>query len=101
MNEFSLFSSASVNGIPLVFVVVGLVQLIGRLGLKGQAQLLSSLLIGAGLGILYQVQAAGALPSDLASWISVLFYGLGLGVVASGLYETGKEMLIKTMVGGV
>lgn len=89
--QFQQFIDASVNGIPLVAVVLGLVTLAGN-WVQGKAKLVVSLLIGAILGVGYQVSVTGV-PSDFAGWFGVIVYGLGLGLVASGLYDTGKKIV--------
>lgn len=91
--ELGIFVEASVKGIPLVAVVVGLVTLLGKVGLKGKAQLISALVTGLVLGVLYQMSLA--MPVDFAGWFGAVVYGLGLGLVGSGLYETGLNMLKK------
>jgi hypothetical protein len=84
------YVDAAVKGIPLVFVVLGLVQWTEKMGLKGKLQLGASMGIGLLLGVGYQ--ASLAIPGDFASWFAVIVYGLGLGVVASGIYEIAKKL---------
>lgn len=84
------FADVSVKGIPLVLVVLGLVAYLGKLGVKGKAQLISSMLIGLVLGAGYQLSQS--VPAGYSGWFGVVIYGLGLGLVASGIYETGMKM---------
>ena len=90
--DIQAYTDAAVNGIPLLFVVAGLVQVVGQFGVKGKAQLAASLVIGLVLGLGYQIAQLGA-PADFGGWFAAVIYGLGLGVVASGLYETAKKLL--------
>lgn len=82
------FSDAIVNGIPLVFVIAGLVQFAKKLNLKGEACTALSLGLGVVFGIAYQVQAG--LPATLGDWFGVIVYGLALGITTSGLYDVMK-----------
>ena len=85
-----------VNGIPLIFVVLGLVTFLGKMGLKGRWKLLGSLLVGSTLGCAYQYATAG-MPLDFAAYFSMVIYGLALGLVASGIYDTGKEIAARAV----
>jgi hypothetical protein len=89
--DIQAFTDAAVNGIPLLFVVAGLVQVCGMFGAAGKVQLACSLLIGLALGIGYQIAQLGV-PVGFAGWFAASVFGLGLGIVASGLYETAKKL---------
>ena len=91
--EWSSFFSVSVGGIPLIFVVLGLVTWIGKMGVSGKWLLVASLLIGLVLGVGYQISQA--IPTNFASWFATAVYGLGLGLVASGVYDTGVKIVSK------
>jgi len=84
---------AIVAGLPLVLVVLGLVEWVKRLGLAGKAVVIVSMAIGLALGLAYQVSIA--LPIDFAGWFGAAVYGIGLGLVASGIYDVGKSILNK------
>ena len=84
---------AIVAGLPLVLVVLGLVEWVKRLGLAGKAVVIVSMAIGLALGLAYQVSIA--VPIDFAGWFSAAVYGIGLGLVASGIYDVGKSILNK------
>lgn len=84
---------AIVSGLPLLLVVLGLVEWVKRLGLSGSPVILVSMGIGLVIGIAYQVSIA--LPTDFAGWFGAAVYGIGLGIVASGIYDTGKSILNK------
>jgi hypothetical protein len=74
-----------INGIPLVFVVMGLVELVKAFGLQGRALTAASFAIGLLLGIAYQVSLG--LPADYAGWFGAVVFGLALGLVASKVYD--------------
>ena len=84
---------AIVAGLPLVLVVLGLVEWVKRLGLVGKAVVIVSMAIGLALGLAYQVSIA--VPIDFAGWFGAAVYGIGLGLVASGIYDVGKSILNK------
>lgn len=83
------FSNALVAGIPLVLVVIGLVEWFKKMGLAGVWLNVASLAIGLVAGISYQVSLA--VPVDFAGWFGAVVYGLGLGLVASGLYDAVRN----------
>lgn len=80
-----MFENILVAGIPLLAVVIGLVQFIKGFGLSGNVVKLLSLTIGLLLGGAYQYSVAA--PVDFAGWFQLTVFGLGLGLVASGLYD--------------
>ena len=95
MFDGSTFFSVSVGGIPLIFVVLGLVTWLSKMGVSGKWLLVASLLVGLVLGSGYQIsQAMPWTISELTfgGWFAVMVYGLALGLVASGVYETGVKI---------
>lgn len=74
-----------VNGVPLVAVVLGLVEVSKRLGVEGRAAVAVSLGLGLVLGVGYQISVA--VPVDFAGYFGAAVYGLALGLTASGLYD--------------
>jgi len=74
-----------INGIPLFFVVMGLVELAKVFGASGK--LLTGISVGIGLvlGVLYQLSLG--VPADFAGWFGAVLYGLALGITASGVYN--------------
>lgn len=94
--DISEFASASVAGIPLVVFVIGAVAWLKQLGVQGRALTASSMVIGLVFGGGYQVFASGV-PVDFAGWFAAVFYGLALGLVASGVYKAGESLLLKAV----
>lgn len=96
-----LVIGASVGGIPLIVVVLGLVEYIKRLGIKGNRLLVASMVIGLVLGAAYQAyvlaSAPGPGPATAAAWYVAVFgavvYGLVLGLVASGVYDVADGLI--------
>jgi hypothetical protein len=81
------FFTASVLGIPIIFIVVALVGAIKEFGLQGRYLTLTSLGLGLLFGIGYQVSVT---PDSLASysfWFGSIIYGLALGYTASKFYD--------------
>jgi len=74
-----------INGIPLIFVVMGLVELAKAFGAQGK--LLTGLSFGIGLviGVLYQLSLF--MPATFAEWFGACIFGLALGLVASKVYD--------------
>jgi len=85
------YYDVAVLGVPLLFVVIGLVEYLKKFGVTGNWLLGSSMLIGVLLGGGYQLSAVG-FPVDFAGWFGVGFYGIGLGIVASGVYDVAKNI---------
>lgn len=83
-----MFETIVVAGIPLLVVVIGLVQFIKGFGLSGNVVKGLSLAIGLVLGGGYQYSLAA--PVDFAGWFALVVFGLGLGLVASGLYDANQ-----------
>jgi hypothetical protein len=74
-----------VNGIPLVLVVMGLVELSKTLGAEGKLLTIVSFVIGLVLGILYQLSIAP--PMGFGGWFAAVVFGLALGLTASKVYD--------------
>ena len=92
MFDLQAYFSATVAGIPLLFVVLGLVQwckgyIKNDMAIRGVSMAIG-LLLGAG----YMIADLG-MPAAFAGWFAVVVFGLGLGVVASGIYDVGKDLL--------
>ena len=85
------YTEAIVLGVPLLFVVIGLVQWVKSFGVKGHALRGSAMGIGLLLGAGFQIAQLG-LPVAFAGWFGIAVYGLGLGIVASGVYDAGKSI---------
>jgi hypothetical protein len=100
--DLSAYTNAMVQGIPLIAPVMVLVFIWGNLGLTGKAQLISSFLTGIVFGVGYI--AAQTPPPPLSEgyqvyvyWFGAIVYGVGLGGIASGSYNLGKDLLSKTL----
>lgn len=78
-----------VNGIPLIFVVMGLVELVKSFGVQGRALTACSFVIGLALGVLYQISLA--MPIGFAGWFGAAVFGLALGLVASKVYDAVRS----------
>jgi len=83
------FSDAVVNGVPLLLVIIGLVQFAKKLGVNGNLSIVLAMVLGTGLGILYQLSVV--VPTDLVGWLGAVLYGLALGLTACGIYDTYKK----------
>ena len=84
-----IFENITVAGIPLLLVVIGLVQYIKGFGLQGDSVRALSGAVGLVLGLGYQ--ASLGVPTDFAGWFAAVIFGLGLGLVASGVYDAANK----------
>lgn len=89
--EIQSYVDAAVQGVPLLFVVFGLVAWVKSFGVQGNWLRVASMLIGLFIGCGYLFATLG-FPVDFAGWFTNLIYGLGLGVVASGVYDGLKAI---------
>lgn len=104
--DLNLFLQASVSGVPLVFVVIGIVQWF-KVFKKGDGSPVFSgnvlniismfvgLLLGGGYMLIQTRPPSGDWYPSLTYWFSTAVYGLAMGLVASGLYNTAKELIEK------
>jgi len=92
LGQLADYFGAMVVGIPLIFVVMGLVEWVKSFGVSGKTLNGVSMAIGLLLGSGYQISQVG-LPADFAAWFGVVVYGLGMGIVASGLYDGVKNIV--------
>lgn len=92
MFDLQAYFSTTVAGIPLLFVVLGLVQ--WTKGYIQDAKIIRavSMLVGLLLGGGYMIASQGV-PAAFAGWFAIAVFGLGLGLVASGIYDVGKDLL--------
>lgn len=79
------FSQYLVAGVPLLFVVLGLVEFVKSFGLKGNVVKIVSIVIGLAFGIGYQLSLS--VPIGFSGWFAVSVFGIALGLVASGIYD--------------
>jgi hypothetical protein len=82
-------SGALIVGIPLVMIVIGLVQFVKtKLNWSGVGVEIFSICLGLVFGFAYHVYAALApILWNFNFIFEGLIYGLGLGLVASGIYK--------------
>lgn len=96
------FVDASVQGIPLLVVVIAAVQWTKSVGVQGNGLRVASLVIGVVLGTGYQVAViAEPLPATGLGWFALGFaivvYGLALGLVASTTVDLSVDLLAKAL----
>ena len=108
--DLTQFTSAAVHGVPLLFVVLGLVEWLkmfkakdGSQVISGNWLLLASLLWGVLVGGLFMLTQnrppAGIDPYLVfAYWFEIVFYGLAMGLLASGLYDLIVDIVAKIVM---
>ena len=85
------FGNLVVNGVPIIAVIIGLVAFIKSMGVKGAVPLRAiSAALGLVLGVGAEISANGV-PVGFPGWFGLTVYGLGLGVVASGLVDAASD----------
>lgn len=89
------YTNAAVAGVPLVGLVFALAYFYGLLGLSGKRQLLASFATGFVLGLGYMVitvvPPSGPAYNVFVYWFGNVIYGIGMGLVPSGVYEGIKN----------
>jgi len=89
------FLSASVFGIPIILLVIGLVYALGeKFDVHGKAQFAISMGLGLIFGGGYQA-GVGSLGYGFLAIFSYVVYGLLMGWFATFLYDTAKDLLTK------
>lgn len=78
-----------VNGVPLVMVILGLVELAKEFGASGRLLTGISFAIGAVLGVFYQFSVA--IPATATDWFGAVLFGLALGLTACKLYDAVRS----------
>jgi hypothetical protein len=79
-----------INPLLVLGAILGLVEFLKRLGVKdGNKPIFASMGVGVGLGILFQVQE---MYPVIAPWFKTGFYGILMGLTASGLYKLPSSM---------
>ena len=102
--DIQAYASAAVAGVPQLFVCIGLVEWLkafknsqGQQLIHGNWLLAASMLVGLVLGGGYMVAQTRPVAGDAwlgyVYWFAVAIYGIGLGVIASGLYSAVKAIL--------
>ena len=92
MEWLTQFTTVSVNGVPLLVVVVALVQFAKQFfGITGDGVRGLALVIGFVIGLGYQL---GLLfPTDWVGWFAAIIWAIGLGIASLGTYDAGKGMV--------
>lgn len=93
----AFFGAFQVAGIPLLFIVVGVVQLLKDSKYNPLATRWLSVVIGFVIGFGYWL-SVNPFPSTIASWFTVIIFGIALGILASRIYDAGVNMLASAHV---
>jgi len=76
-----------VTPLLLLGMIAGLTEFFKRFGLKDNGALIFALVVGIGLGVLFQMTAM--YPDLFNVWFKVGVYSLLFGLTAAGLYDLG------------
>lgn len=85
------FGAFQVAGVPLLFVVAAVVQLIKESPYNPLATRWLSVVVGVLLGFGYWL-SVNPFPSTFAQWFTVIVFGIALGVLASRIYDVGVNI---------
>lgn len=96
MFDLSVFLSAAVKGIPLLFVVLVLVAFIKDMGASGKGLQAASLAVGLVLGVGYMLAEEGT-PAGFGGWFAVIIFGLTLGLITSKYYDVLQVLANKAI----
>ena len=79
-----------INPLLIIAMILGLVEFIKKLGIKdGNKPIYVSMATGVFFGVLFQLQA---MYPVIAPWVKIGFYGILMGLAASGLYKLPASM---------
>lgn len=107
--DLTTYLKAAITGVPLLFLVFGIVEVMKRLKrrdgsptLTGNAVLLASLAWGIVLGLGYAI-AQTEPPQHESAWVTYVYwfgciaYGLGLGILAAIFFEALKAIVLRAV----
>jgi hypothetical protein len=92
-NLLEFLKTAGILFTPMLAIVFGVVDYLGKWGVKGKWQLASSLIAGLVLGGI--VMYFTTYPATAVAWFSVALFGLLIGLAASGCYNGIEKASIK------
>jgi len=93
-NLLEFLKTAGIVFTPMLAIVFGVVDYLGKWGIKGKWQLASSLVTGLVLGGI--VMYFTTYPTTAVAWFSVALFGLLIGLAASGCYNGIKTASAKS-----
>jgi xanthosine utilization system XapX-like protein len=73
-----------VNPVTLALIVLGVVEFIKKFGITGNKLMLIAMLVGIAFGLIYKARDL-YLPAQ--PYIDVAFFGIAVGLGASGIYS--------------
>jgi len=95
VQDFEQFYEVIVNGVKLIPLVVGLMEVAKvHFGVKGKALVISAIVVLLGTGTVAGMLAQGLMPEAALPWIDVASYALGFllsGLAAMGLHDWSKK----------
>lgn len=86
------FETATIGGVTLFLLILGLVEAAKQFGITGKGSLVLSIVLGAFFLGLFKALEAQLVPAVAIPWIEVVVYGLGGGLAVSGLYDLAKRL---------
>lgn len=77
-----------IDGISIILLIVGLVELVKKFGVEGNKLTAISVVVGIVVGVGFKLY--NMIPAA-APWIEVAVVGLAFGLAATGLYDLAKN----------
>jgi len=77
-----------IDGISIILLIVGLVELVKKFGVEGNKLTAISVVVGIVVGVGFKLYSM--IPAA-APWIEVAVVGLAFGLAATGLYDLAKN----------
>lgn len=77
-----------IAGFSTVLLIAGIVELIKKMGLKGNFLILVSVGIGVIFGVVFRIHT---MYPETQPWIELAYFGIAFGLGASGLYDLAKS----------
>lgn len=95
MQDFGQFFEVVINGVKLIPLIVGLMEVAKvHFNVKGKALVISAIVVLLGMGTVAGMMAQGLMPDAALPWIDVATYALGFllsGLAAMGLHDWSKH----------
>lgn len=83
-----------ISGFEIVFVVLGLVQLSKRFGLKGNGLFIEAVVLGLFFFGLEQAIALEMLSQVVLNWLGIIISGVAKTLAIPGLYDVAKDEML-------
>ena len=84
----------NIGGFEIGIIVVGIVQLVKKFGLKGNGALALAVSLGFVLFAIGQALGQSLVPAAIAIWVVIVVRSIGYTLAVPGLYDLLKDELL-------